>query len=342
MSNTTSEMGDPISNQPSGLDALALINEKPDRRVPATTPYLLPEEDVYEHLGFAFSPLKKWAILTSIFVVQLSMNWNAAIYANATKGMVAEFGVSETMVRVGQMLFLVFYAFGCEIWAPWSEELGRKWVLQISLFLVNLWQIPCALAPNFATVLAFRALGGLSSAGGSVTLGMVADMWEPEAHHYAVAYVVLSSVCGSVIAPIAGGFIETHLSWPWVFWISLIFGVVAQIGHWAVPETRTDVLVERRAKELRKSGEDPFAYGPLEWRGTFRERTSLKETAKITWRPFKFLFTEPIVAFLSLLSGFSDALIFTGLDAFPLILSKWDFSVIAVGLSFIALLVGCK
>lgn len=76
----------------------------------------------------------------------------------------------------GAMIFLVFYAFGCELWAPWSEELGRKPVLQLSLFLVNVWQLPVALAPNFASIMIGRALGGLSSAGGSVTLGMVADV----------------------------------------------------------------------------------------------------------------------------------------------------------------------
>jgi len=101
-------------------------------------------------------------------------------------------------------------------------------------------------------------------------------------------------------------------------------------------------MLDNRAKYLRKSGEDVDAYGPIESRGSFRKRVSVKEMLLITWRPFKFLITEPIVTFLSLLSGFSDALIFTGLDSFPLVLSKWDFSVIQVGLAFIALLVGCK
>ncbi len=78
------------------------------------------------------------------------------------------------------MIFLVMYAFGCELWAPWSEELGRKPILQLSLFLVNIWQLPVALAPNFASIMVGRALGGLSSAGGSVTLGMIADMWDSE------------------------------------------------------------------------------------------------------------------------------------------------------------------
>lgn len=40
-------------------------------------------------------------------------------------------------VRIGQMDFLIAYAFGNELWAPWSEELGRWPILQLSLFLVN-------------------------------------------------------------------------------------------------------------------------------------------------------------------------------------------------------------
>lgn len=52
----------------------------------------------------------------------------------------------------------------------WSDA-----VLQASLLLVNIWQIPAAVAQNYATVAVARVLGGFSSAGGSVTLGMVAD-----------------------------------------------------------------------------------------------------------------------------------------------------------------------
>lgn len=47
----------------------------------------------------------------------------------------------------------------------------------------------CALAPNIGTMVVGRALGGLSSAGGSVTLAMVADMWSPETQQYGLKYV---------------------------------------------------------------------------------------------------------------------------------------------------------
>lgn len=52
-----------------------------------------------------------------------------------------------------------------------SEELGRWPTQQLSLFLVNIWQVLSALSPNFGGLLTARILGGLSTAGGSVTLG---------------------------------------------------------------------------------------------------------------------------------------------------------------------------
>jgi sugar phosphate permease len=175
--------------------------------------YEITEDDCYEELGFCYPKWKKWYILTVIFWVQVSMNFNTSLYSNAIPGISEEFHVSAQAARCGAMIFLVLYAFGCELWAPWSEEFGRWPVLQLSLFLVNIWQLPVALAPNFASIMVGRALGGLSSAGGSVTLGMIADMWEADNQQYAVAYVVFSSVGGSVLGPIVGGFTEKFLDW---------------------------------------------------------------------------------------------------------------------------------
>jgi len=299
------------------------------------------QSDCYNELGFCFSNKKKWYILTVVFWVQVSMNFNTSLYNNAVPGMTEEFGISEQLAKCGAMIFLVLYAFGCELWAPWSEEFGRWPVLQASLFLVNIWQIPVALAKNFETVMVGRALGGLSTAGGSVTLGLIADMFEPEHQQYAVAYIVFSSVGGSVLGPIVGGFSEKFLNWRWSIWIQLILGVVVQAIHFfTVPETRVTIMMNRIAKKRRKADPNLNLYGPDEIT-PFKERFSAKEILQTWVRPFRMFLTEPIVLVLSLLSGFADALIFMFIHAFGTVYSEmWDFNEVAIGLTFIAIGIG--
>ncbi|KAL8812909.1 MAG: hypothetical protein Q9223_007177 [Gallowayella weberi] len=297
----------------------------------------LTEADAYDKLGFCYSPRKKWSVLSVIFVVQCSMNFNASVYGNAVDGLCERFKITAQTARVGQAVFLIAYAFGCELWAPWSEEFGRRSILQMSLGLVNLFQIPCALARNYGTIVAGRVFGGLSSAGGSVTLGMVADMWEPDDQQYAVAFIVFSSVGGSVLGPVFGGFIQKYMSWEWVFWWQLLFGVATQAVHFFfVPETRASILLDREAKRQRLAGQKNV-FGPNEIKN---RRLTFHEIVSIWVRPFEMFVREPIVLFLSLLSGFSDALIFIFLESYSPVFKQWNFGIIETGLTFIPLIVG--
>lgn len=97
-------------------------------------------------------------------------------------------------------------------------------------------------------------------------------------------------------------------------------------------------MMDKIAKKRReKNGEN--IWGPDEL-VPFKDRFSAKEIV-LTWiRPFKMFLTEPIVLTLSLLSGFSDALIFMFIQSFSLVYAQWDFSVVALGLSFLPILVG--
>ncbi|EEQ38155.1 hypothetical protein CLUG_02278 [Clavispora lusitaniae ATCC 42720] len=298
----------------------------------------LREKDCYDKLGFCFPTYKKWMILSVIFAVQVSMNFNTSIYPNAIPLIAEKWNIEVQKVRVSQMMFLICYAFGCELWAPWSEEYGRWPIMQLSLFFVNIWQILGGLAPNFGAIVVARSLGGLSSAGGSVTLGMTADMWEANDQGFAVAFVVLSSVGGSALGPIFGGLAQEHLSFRWNFWIQLIFGGVVQIAHFfLVSETRATALIDREAKRRRESGEDDNIYGPGEIYG---HKMSFGEVLRIWRRPFEMFLKEPIVLCLSLLSGFSDALIFVCMESFTLVYKQWNFSTTACGLAFVPIVIG--
>lgn len=177
-----------------------------------------------------------------------------------------------------------------------------------------------------------RFLGGLSTAGGSVTLGVVADMWEPDDQEYAVAFLIVSSVGGSVVGAIAGGFVEARHSLAWIFWVQLLVGGFVQIMHiFLVPETRATIMLNKEAKKRRKAGETNV-YGPDELK---ERRLNFKEIMTIWIRPFYMLFTEPIVAWLSAVSGFSDALIFTFLQGFHPVYEQYGFGPKQISLAFL-------
>lgn len=94
-----------------------------------------------------------------------------------------------------------------------------------------------------------------------------------------------------------------------------------------MPESRSTILIDREAKRRRTSGEDPNIYGPNELKNP---RISLKDAVRIWIRPFHMLVREPIVLCLSLLSGFSDALIFTFLESFAIVYEQgWGFGILA-------------
>jgi len=98
-------------------------------------------------------------------------------------------------------------------------------------------------------------------------------------------------------------------------------------------------MMDKIAQKRRKSGENRNIYGPNELT-PFRERFSVQEIL-VTWiRPFQMFLTEPIVLALSLLSGFSDAIIFMFLQSYSLVYEQWNFSTVELGLAFVPILVG--
>jgi hypothetical protein len=144
MTSTTKEKPPPIqhaeqgntTNKPAKMGKLQSVSRKENEN-DHTDKHELREREVPHILGFAWPTSKKWTILSVIFLVQCSMNFNASIYANGVDFLTEKFNISSQGARVGQCVFLIAYAFGCELWAPWSEELGRRGTLQASLALVN-------------------------------------------------------------------------------------------------------------------------------------------------------------------------------------------------------------
>jgi hypothetical protein len=160
----TSRKDNPPHDQPVGRP---LNNVRKRSWLDAHRPSQIPRADgkrelkqnhCWDKLAYSWPRWKKAMYLASIAGIQISMNFNTSVFPSAVNPIAEHFGISTQKARIGQMIYLVAYSFGCELWAPWSEEFGRWPILQLSMLLINLWQIPNMFAKNFGTIVVGRAL----------------------------------------------------------------------------------------------------------------------------------------------------------------------------------------
>lgn len=211
--------------------------------------------------------------------------------------LVSTFNVSSEVGTLGLSMYILGFAIGPLMLAPLSEYFGRNPIYMISWFLLVIFQLPLALAPNIGTVLVCRLLQGFfGSAPLTNTGGTVSDLWARNESGPAMAVYGLSSTFGPPLALVISGFIALNMGWRWLFWVYMaILG-----GFWillvlTVPETRHTIILEKKTKRLRKQLQSDGLAAANSLRDAHAdERNGLASLFAITLtRPFKFLFTEP-------------------------------------------------
>ena len=114
------------------------------------------------------------------------------------------------------------------IWGRLSDLYGRRrmYLTGVAIFLVG--SVLCGTATTMVQLIAARALQGLG-AGGIIPLSMtiVGELYQLSER--ARAQALFSGVWGvaSIAGPLVGGYITDYLSWQWVFYLNVPFGILA-------------------------------------------------------------------------------------------------------------------
>lgn len=134
------------------------------------------------------------------------------------------------------------------IWGRLSDLYGRRrlYLGGIAIFLVG--STLCGAAGSMTQLIVFRALQGLG-AGAIIPLAMtiVGELYSLEERPRIQA--VFSGLWGvaSIAGPVVGGYITDVVSWRWVFYINLPFGVLAMAviaAAYPAPPPREEVRVD--------------------------------------------------------------------------------------------------
>lgn len=124
--------------------------------------------------------------------------------------------------------------------AGWmSSRFGRKRVFVWAMAGFTIASLFCGLADSLPFEVVSRLIQGLCGAfiiplSQAITL----DSYPPDQHGRAMAFWGTGAVCGSMIGPTVGGFVTEYLSWRYIFFLNIPFGILAWAGILAfVPET---------------------------------------------------------------------------------------------------------
>ena len=132
----------------------------------------------------------------------LSATVGSSIFSAATRSVEETFHVSQEVSTLGTSLFVLGYAFGPIMWAPFSELYGRRLPLVIGAFGFSIFAIATATAKDLQTVMLGRFFGGFF---GSCPLAVVAaafaDMFNNKVRGLAVAVFAATVFMGPLMAP---------------------------------------------------------------------------------------------------------------------------------------------
>lgn len=124
--------------------------------------------------------------------------------------------------------YLITSAVVTPLYGKISDQLGRKKLFQIAIVIFLIGSALCGLSQNMDQLIFFRGLQGIG-AGGLMALvfAIIGDIIPPRQRGRYQGYFGGVWALSSVAGPLLGGFFTDHLSWRWIFYINIPFGLIA-------------------------------------------------------------------------------------------------------------------
>ena len=124
-----------------------------------------------------------------------------------------------------------------------SQRFGqvRLFVASVLLFVLASWL--CGLAPNMATLIAFRALQGFV-AGPMIPLSqsLLLSSYPRALAGTAMAMWSMTTLVAPVMGPLLGGWITDNIAWPWIFYINIPVGIASAGAAWMLYRHRDSAI----------------------------------------------------------------------------------------------------
>lgn len=288
---------------------------------------------------------KKERIFQTVIVSLYTMisPLSSSILSPAMTEIAQSLGITKVVVQsLCVSIMVLAWAIGPLIIAPISESdrVGRKPVLNLSIWIVAVFNLACGFAKTPTQLCVLRFLGGLSGCAPlNVGAGTLADLWNDDERQFAMAAYSLGPTLGPILAPIIGSFIVTGLNWHWCFFVLAIFNfAVAAFGLFFFKETYSPRLLKLKADRLREETGNTHLHTIYE---IADGETVTGKMLVTVLRPISLIIGHPMVFGLGLFMAFTYGFMYLFVVTFPSVFKgTYGFSTNIAGLMYIPFGIG--
>ncbi len=256
------------------------------------------------------APLKGRALVMGTLALSLSTFMtvlDAAIANVSIPAIAGDIGVSPSQGTWVITSFGVANAIAVPLSGWLAQRFGtaRMFTVCVLLFVLTSWL--CGMSPSLELLVFFRVLQGLA-AGPLIPLSqtLLLASYPPSRAGTALGLWGMTTLFAPVVGPVLGGWITDTLSWPWIFFINVPFGLFAASVTWS--------LYRERETSTRKLPIDSIGLGLLViWVGALQ--LMLDKGKELDW------FTSPLILALAIVAviGFAVFLVWELTEAHPIV-----------------------
>jgi DHA1 family bicyclomycin/chloramphenicol resistance-like MFS transporter len=161
------------------------------------------------------------------------------MYLASLPDIARQLGATTAQVQLTISSYLIGFAVGQIVYGPLSDRHGRKPVLLGAVALYCVASVACALATSIEMLIVARAVQALGGSGGIVLArAIVRDLYSGARAGRELSVMGAVMALAPVLAPIAGGLLQTGFGWRSVFFALVGIGLLGAGVVWPLlPET---------------------------------------------------------------------------------------------------------
>ncbi|SFM98445.1 MFS transporter, DHA1 family, bicyclomycin/chloramphenicol resistance protein [Izhakiella capsodis] len=152
-------------------------------------------------------------------------------------------GDAEQLTITG---FLIGFTIAQLVWGPISDQLGRKVPLIIGMLLFIAGSVGCAISSSMTQMVFWRVFQALGACTGPMLArSMIRDLFSRSRAAAMLSTLMIMMAIAPIGGPLLGGLIIEFSSWPVIFWLLAVTGVMLLLALLTLPETLPE---ERRVR----------------------------------------------------------------------------------------------